>query len=250
MEYISVGTVAVMGIAIIEVEELGPQMSELKDPIWAEVDGYITETISHNDGALHAVVKANAAAGLPAIDVSAPQGKLLHLLALATGAKRVLEIGTLGGYSTIWLARALPPDGRVVTLEYSPKHAEVARKNIDAAGVGDKVEIRIGVAADSLEKLSTEAVAPFDFIFIDADKGNNPLYVLGALKLSRRGTVIIVDNVIRSGGVLDAKTDDKDVRGTRAMFDLVGKEPRLSATAIQTVGGKGYDGFVIAVVTG
>lgn len=224
-------------------------MGNGNETVWAEVDRYICETIPHNDAALDAVAKANAAAGLPAIDVSAPQGKLLHVLALAVGAKRVLEIGTLGGYSTIWMARALPADGQVVTLEFSPKHAEVARKNLDAAGVGGKVEIRIGAAAESLEKMAAEGVAPFDLIFIDADKKNNPVYVLWALKLARKGTVIIVDNVIRSGGVLDAKTDDADVRGTRAMFDLVGKEARLTATAVQTVGSKGHDGFVIAVVT-
>lgn len=224
-------------------------MGNGNETVWAEVDRYICETIPHNDAALDAVAKANAAAGLPAIDVSAPQGKLLDVLALAVGAKRVLEIGTLGGYSTIWMARALPADGQVVTLEFSPKHAEVARKNLDAAGVGGKVEIRIGAAAESLEKMAAEGVAPFDLIFIDADKKNNPVYVQWALKLARKGTVIIVDNVIRSGGVLDAKTDDADVRGTRAMFELVGKEPRLTATAVQTVGSKGHDGFVIAVVT-
>jgi predicted O-methyltransferase YrrM len=225
------------------------QMSDANEKVWAEVDRYIAGAIPHNDAALDAVTKANAAAGLPAIDVSAPQGKLLHVLALALGAKRVLEIGTLGGYSTIWLTRALPADGQVVTLEFSPKHAEVARKNLDAAGVGAKVEIRIGAAIESLEKLAAEGTAPFDLIFIDADKKNNPAYVEWALKLARKGSVILVDNVIRGGGVLDAKTDDADVRGTRAMFELVGQEPRLTATAIQTVGGKGYDGFLIAVVT-
>ena len=224
-------------------------MGDTKEAMWAEVDRYICETIPHNDQALDAAVKANAAAGLPAIDVSAPQGKLLHVLALASGAKRVLEIGTLGGYSTIWLARAVPADGRVVTLEFSPKHAEVARKNLDAAGVGAKVEICVGAAVDSLEKMAAEGVAPFDLVFIDADKKSNPAYVQWALKLARRGTVIIVDNVIRGGGVLDANTDDADVRGTRAMFETVGKEKRLTATAIQTVGAKGYDGFVMAVVT-
>ena len=223
-------------------------MSKANEEVWGEVDRYITATIPHNDAALDAAIEANHAAGLPAIDVSAPQGKLLHLLTMVTGARRVLEVGTLGGYSTIWLARALPADGRVVTLEYAAKHAEVARKNLDAAGVGGKVEIRVGAAADSLEQLAREGVAPFDLIFIDADKKNNPLYVQWALKLARRGTVIIVDNVIRDGRVVDAKSDDADIQGTRAMFELVGKEPRLTATAIQTVGGKGYDGFVIAVV--
>lgn len=225
-------------------------MSDAKEAVWAEVDRYICETIPHNDAALEAAIAASGAAGLPEIAVSAPQGKLLHLLALTMGAKRVLEIGTLGGYSTIWLARALPADGRVVTLEFSPKHAEVARKNLDAAGVGAKVEIRVGAAADTLKKMAAEGVTPFDLMFIDADKKSNAEYVQWALKLSRKGTVILVDNVIRGGGVLDAKTDDADVRGTRAMFEAVGKEKRLTATAIQTVGDKGHDGFVMAVVTG
>ena len=224
-------------------------MSKVNEELWGEVDKYITATIAHNDAALNAAIEANHAAGLPTIDVSAPQGKLLHLLTMVTGARRVLEVGTLGGYSTIWLARALPADGRVVTLEYAAKHAEVARKNLDAAGVGGKVEIRVGAAAESLEQLAREGTAPFDLIFIDADKKSNRLYVQSALKLARRGTVIIVDNVIRDGKVVDAKSEDADIQGTRAMFQLVGEEPRLTATAIQTVGGKGYDGFVIAVVT-
>jgi len=225
-------------------------MSKPNEDLWGEVDKYITATIPHNDAALEAAIEANRAGGLPAIDVSAPQGKLLHLLTMVTGARRVLEVGTLGGYSTIWMARALPADGRIVTLEYAAKHAEVARKNLDAAGVGGKVEIRVGAAVDSLEQLAREGVAPFDLIFIDADKKNNPVYVQWALKLARRGTIIIVDNVIRDGKVVDAKSADADIQGTRAMFELVGREPRLTATAIQTVGGKGYDGFVIAVVTG
>src|SRR6185437_5538766 len=225
-------------------------MSKPNEDLWGEVDKYITATIPHNDAALESAIEANRAGGLPAIDVSAPQGKLLHLLTMVTGARRVLEVGTLGGYSTIWLARALPADGRIVTLEYAAKHAEVARKNLYAAGVGGKVEIRVGAAVDSLQQLAREGVAPFDLIFIDADKKNNPVYVQWALKLARRGTIIIVDNVIRDGKVVDAKSADADIQGTRAMFELVGREPRLTATAIQTVGGKGYDGFVIAVVTG
>jgi predicted O-methyltransferase YrrM len=224
-------------------------VSQADENIWAEVDRYITGTIPHNDATQEAAIAANHAAGLPAIDVSAPQGKMLHVLALALGAKRVLEIGTLGGYSTIWLARALPADGRVVTLEYASKHAEVARKNLDAAGVGAKVEIRVGAATESLEKLAAEGAKSFDLIFIDADKGNNPVYVQWALKLARKGTVIIVDNVIRNGAVLEAESTDKDIVGTRRMFELVGREPSLMATTIQTVGAKGYDGFVIAVVT-
>jgi len=220
------------------------------ETVWIEVDNYITGTIPHNDAALNQALDENRQAGLPAIDVSAPQGKLLHVLALAIRAKRILEVGTLGGYSTTWLARALPAEGRIVTLEYSPKHAEVARKNLDAAGAGAKVEIRVGAAADSLEKLAAEGVAPFDFIFIDADKTNNAVYVQWALKLARKGTVIIVDNVIRDGAVLEADSADANIVGTRRMFEIVGKEPKLTATAIQTVGGKGYDGFVIAVVNG
>lgn len=225
-------------------------MSKPNEELWGEVDKYITATIPHNDAALESAIEANRAGGLPAIDVSAPQGKLLHLLTMVTGARRVLEVGTLGGYSTIWMARALPADGRIVTLEYAAKHAEVARKNLDAAGVGGKVEIRVGAAADSLEQLAREGVAPFDLIFIDADKKNNPVYVQWALKLARRGTVIIVDNVIRDGKVIEENSGNPDIEGTRAMFELVGREPRLTATAIQTVGGKGYDGFVIAVVAG
>lgn len=225
-------------------------MSKAAEKVWAEVDSYITGAIPHNDAALEAAVKANAAAGLPAIDVSAPQGKLLHVLALAVGARRVLEIGTLGGYSTIWLARALPAEGQLVTLEYAAKHAEVARRNLDAAGAGEKVEIRVGAAAESLKALVAEKIAPFDLIFIDADKKNNPVYVQWALKLARKGTVVLVDNVIRDGAVLETNSKDEDIQGTRAMFEAVGKEPRLTVTAIQTVGAKGYDGFVIAVVTG
>lgn len=225
-------------------------MSDANETTWATVDAYITKTIPHNDMTQEAAIAANRAAGLPEIDVSAPQGKLLHVLALSVGAKRVLEIGTLGGYSTTWLARAVPADGHVVTLEFAPKHAEVARKNLDASGVGAKVEIRVGAAAESLEKLVAESAKPFDLIFIDADKRNNPVYVQWALKLARKGTLIIVDNVIRQGAVLQADSTDADVVGTRRMFELVGKEPRLTATAIQTVGGKGYDGLVIAVVTG
>ncbi|HEY5056183.1 MAG TPA: class I SAM-dependent methyltransferase, partial [Acidobacteriaceae bacterium] len=156
-------------------------MSKTEETVWAEVDRYITGAVPHNDAALDGAIAANKQAGLPAIDVSAPQGKLLHLLALAVGAKRILEVGTLGGYSTTWLARALPLDGRVVTLEYSPRHAEVARKNLDAAGMGAKVEIRVGAAAESLERLASEGVLPFDLIFIDADKKNNAAYVQWAL---------------------------------------------------------------------
>jgi predicted O-methyltransferase YrrM len=217
---------------------------------WTAVDQYITQTIPHSDAALDEAVAANTAAGLPSIDVAPNQGKLLHLLALATRARRILEVGTLGGYSTIWLARALPADGRLVTLEVSPKHAEVARGNLDRAGVGEKVEIRVGPAAVSLEQLVRERAEPFDLIFIDADKPSNPVYLAWALKLAKRGSVIVIDNVVREGAVADAHSTDPGVIGTRAMFEMLAAEPRLTATVMQTVGSKGHDGFAIAVVTG
>ena len=216
--------------------------------LWTEVDRYVNETVAPNDEVLDAAMKANADAGLPSIDVTASQGKFLHVLALAVGAKRVLEVGTLGGYSTIWLARALGRGGRVVTLEYEPKHAEVARKNLKRAGLAKKVEIRVGAAADSLARLAEEGVKPFDLIFIDADKKNNAVYLDWALKLAKPGTLIIVDNVVRDGKLADAESDDPDIVGTRAMFQRMASEPRLVATALQTVGSKGYDGFAIAVV--
>jgi predicted O-methyltransferase YrrM len=216
--------------------------------LWVKVDGYVNETVAQNDEALDSAMKANAEAGLPNIDVTASQGKFLHVLALATGAKRVLEIGTLGGYSTIWLARALGRGGRVVTLEYEPKHAEVARKNLKRAGVAKKVEIRVGAAADSLARLAEEGVKPFDLIFIDADKKNNPVYLDWALKLAKRGTLIVVDNVVREGELANGESTDPDIVGTREMFARIADEERLVATALQTVGSKGYDGFAIGVV--
>ncbi|MGG0813429.1 O-methyltransferase [Paenibacillus alvei] len=201
-----------------------------------------------SDPVLEAVLAANAAAGLPAHDVSPNQGKLLHLLAKLQGARMILEIGTLGGYSTIWFARALPQGGRVYTLEASLKHAEVAQTNLLNAGIADKVEIRTGLAADSLAQLDAEAHGPFDLIFIDADKQGNPEYLNWALKLSRPGTLIIGDNVVRGGAVVDEYSDDPSVIGVRSFFELIAAEPRLSATAMQTVGSKGYDGFVMALV--
>ena len=216
--------------------------------LWTSIDQYFNETVARNDDVLEATMRANAEAGLPTIDVTPSQGKFLHLLALATGAKRILEIGTLGGYSTIWLARTLGRGGRVVTLEYEPKHAEVARKNLKRAGLAKKVEIRVGAAADSLARLAEEGVKPFDLIFIDADKKNNALYLDWALKLSRRGTLIVVDNVVREGALANAESTDPDIVGTRAMFERMANEPRLVTTALQTVGSKGYDGFAIAVV--
>ena len=215
---------------------------------WTAVDRYITDTLTHTDPPLQAALKANADAGLPSIDVTPNQGKLLHLLALTRGARRILEIGTLGGYSTIWLARALPAGGRLITLEVEPKHAEVARANIDRAGFGGVVEVRLGAAAESLAQLHQEGAGPFDLIFIDADKQNIPAYLEWALKLARRGTLIVTDNVVREGAIVDAESPDPNVQGVRTMFERMAAEPRLSATAIQTVGSKGYDGFAMAVV--
>jgi len=215
---------------------------------WQAVDDYVAETIVAPDPALEQALAANAAAGLPSIDVSAPQGKLIHLLARMMGARRALEIGTLGGYSTIWLASALPHDGRLVTLERSARHAEVARKNVARAGLAAKVEVRTGAALDALPRIEAEGLGPFDFVFIDADKTNNGAYLQWALKLSRPGTAIMVDNVVRDGEVADARSADPDVVGVRRMFELIAREPRLSATAIQTVGSKGWDGFALALV--
>ena len=217
---------------------------------WTAVDGYFTEQLHLSDPVLDAAMRANAAAKLPAIDVSPSQGRFLQLLARICGARKILEIGTLGGYSTIWLARALPPDGRLISLEFSPAHAEVAASNIRNAGLSDRVEIRVGAALNSLPLLEKENIAPFDFIFIDADKPNNPAYLQWAIKLSRPGTLIIVDNVVRDGAIADAASTDPSIIGTRDMFDMISREPRLSATALQTVGTKGYDGFAMALVTG
>ncbi len=215
---------------------------------WNAVDAYFTRTIVAPDPALEEALAANAAAGLPSIDVSAPQGKLIHLMARMTGARKALEIGTLGGYSTIWLASALPDDGRLITLEWNAKHAEVARRNVARAGLAGKVEVRTGAALATLPKIEAQGLGPFDFVFIDADKVNNAAYLEWALKLSRPGTAIVVDNVVRDGEVADARSADPDVVGVRRMFELMAREPRLSATAIQTVGSKGWDGFALAVV--
>jgi predicted O-methyltransferase YrrM len=217
--------------------------------LWKAVDAYVTETVVAPDPALEEALAANAAAGLPSIDVSAPQGKLIHLLARMAGARKALEIGALGGYSTIWLARALPDDGRLITLELNPKNAEVARRNIARAGLGGRVEIRTGAALNALPKIEAEGLGPFDFVFIDADKTNNAAYLEWALRLSRPGTAIVVDNVVRDGEVVDAASRDPDVVGVRRMFELMAREPRLSATAIQTVGAKGWDGFALAIVS-
>jgi predicted O-methyltransferase YrrM len=215
---------------------------------WSAVDSYFAETLIGSDAALEAALAANSAAGLPSIDVSAPQGKLIHLLARMMGAVKALEIGALGGYSTIWLARALPEDGRLITLEVNSKHAEVARLNVARAGLASKVEIRTGAALETLPKIEAEGIGPFDFVFIDADKANNPAYLEWALRLSRPGTAIVVDNVVRGGEVVDAASRHADVIGVRSMFEMMAGEKRLSATAIQTVGVKGWDGFALAIV--
>jgi len=216
--------------------------------IWSSVDAYIVDTLVPHDPKLDGVLRANAAAGLPAIDVSPNQGKFLHLLARIQRARRILEIGTLGGYSTIWLARALPPGGRLVTLEFETKHAEVAAANIASAGLSAIVEIRVGPALDSLAKLHEEGSAPFDLIFIDADKPNNPAYLEWSLRLSRPGTIILGDNVVRGGAVTDPDNPDPRVQGVRRFIQRMADDPRLDATALQTVGSKGYDGFTLAVV--
>jgi predicted O-methyltransferase YrrM len=216
--------------------------------LWSDVDRYLVDSLIASDPALDAALESSAAAGLPAIQVAPNQGKLLYLLARIRSARNILEIGTLGGYSTIWLARALPADGRLVTLEYDPKHAEVATANLKRAGFEDIVSVRVGPALESLPKIKAEGLGPFDLTFIDANKKNNPDYFQWALDLSASGSIIIVDNVVREGGVLDSGTKDEDIRGTRRVIEMMGKEPRVSATAIQTVGSKGYDGFAIAVV--
>ena len=215
------------------------------DPQWAAVDGYVADRLLGQDGALTATLATNAAGGLPDIDISPAQGRMLNLLARMMGARRILEVGTLGGYSTIELARALPEDGRLVTLEIDAHHADVARDNIARAGLADRVDIRVGPAAATLATLN----GPFDFVFIDADKPSNVAYLREALRLTRPGAAIVIDNVIRKGKVLDTASDDPRVTGTRALFDAIAAEPRLTATALQTVGVKRWDGFVLAVVT-
>ena len=215
---------------------------------WTAVDRYIADKLHAPDPLLEDSLRASAAAGLPSIHVSETQGKFLHLLARAMNARRILEVGTLGGYSTIWLARALPPDGRLVTLEAEPKHAEVARRNIALAALAGIVEVIVGRAIDTLPALADRG--PFDLIFIDADKPGYPDYLPWALKLSRPGTLIIADNVVRKGAVVDANSSDNNVRAVRRFIELLGGERRVSATAVQTVGAKGYDGFAMALVTG
>jgi predicted O-methyltransferase YrrM len=215
---------------------------------WTAVESYICEKLVPSDPALNAALESSHAAGLPPINVSPNFGKLLHLLAQSLNARNILEIGTLGAYSTIWLARALPAGGRLITLEFDPKHAEIASTNIARAGLSNVVEIRLGKAIESLPKIAAENLAPFDLIFIDADKPSNADYFTWALKLSRPGSLIIVDNVVRDGNVIDPDSADTSVQGVRRLNDLLAQEPRITVTAMQTVGSKGYDGFAIALV--
>jgi len=217
--------------------------------VWEAVDKYFDKMLIPHDSTLDDALAAAAAAKLPAIQVSSVQGKLLQLLARIMGARNILEIGTLGGYSTIWMARALPEGGRIITLEADPKHAEVARKNFARAGVESKVELRLGKALDTLPKVAADGLSPFDMFFIDANKSNMPEYFEWSLKLARTGSVIIADNVVREGAVLDAKSKDDDIQGIRRFLEMVGKEKRVSGTALQTVSTKNYDGFALVLVT-
>lgn len=213
---------------------------------WTAVDRYATELLIAPDPALDAALAAAAAAGLPPIAVTAPQGKLLYLLALVQGARRILELGTLAGYSSIWLARALPEGGRLVTLEANPDYAEVARRNIAAAGLADRVEVRVGPAIETLPRLAEEGAGPFDLTFVDADKDHYPDYLPWAVRLARPGGLIVADNVVRGGALADPSSTDPRVLGVRRLHELLAAEPRVEATTIQTVGEKGYDGFTLA----
>jgi len=223
-------------------------MSSMSKDQWTAVDRYLTDLLVPPDPALDAALRTSAEHGLPAINVAPNQGKLLHLLASTMGATNILEIGTLGGYSTIWLARALPAGGKLITLEADAKHATVARSNIARAELSDRVELILGRAIDTLPKLAHDNRGPFDLIFIDADKPSVPDYFTWALKLARVGTVIIVDNVVREGKVVDTASKDASVQGVRRFMEMLAREPRVMATALQTVGAKGYDGFALARV--
>jgi predicted O-methyltransferase YrrM len=220
----------------------------MADSPWADVDRYLIDLLLPADEALDHAAKASAAAGLPPIAVTPPGGKLLHILARLCRAKRILEIGTLGGYSTIWLARAVGAGGMVTTLELDPKHAELAAANIAHAGLSDSVDIRLGRAAETLARLHEEGGEPYDMIFIDADKASIPEYFTWALRLSRPGSLILVDNVIRNGAVLDASSADPNIIGVRRFNEMLSRESRVTATTIQTVGAKGYDGMTFAIV--
>jgi len=219
------------------------------ESLWSDVDDYFTQHLAPADDALSGALAASVAANMPPISVTPTQGKLLHLLARMIGARRILEIGTLGGYSTIWLARALPPDGRLVSLEINAEYAAIARRNLARAGLGDRVQVMVAPASDSLRTLAADRVAPFDLVFIDADKASGDRYFLASLALSHEGTVIVVDNVVRKGAVVDSETTDADLLGIRRLTELLAREPRVSATVVQTVGAKGYDGFILARVT-
>jgi predicted O-methyltransferase YrrM len=223
-------------------------MTIMSHELWTSVDDYINHLLVPADSALEEALKASSEAGLPAIQVSPAQGKLLYLLARAVNARRILEIGTLGGYSTIWLARGLQPGGSLVTLELSARHAEIAKANIARAGLAERVQIRIGRAQETLPHLAAENPAPFDLVFLDADKPGYAEYFRWALQLGRRGTMIIADNVVRDGEVTDASSKDADVQGVRRFNEVMAAEPRVSATIVQTVGSKGYDGFALVVV--
>ncbi|MEH6942753.1 O-methyltransferase [Bacillus sp. JJ722] len=216
--------------------------------MWNDVDLYFSTKLHSTDPIMDSILKTNSEANLPAIDVSPNQGKLLCLLAKLKGAKNILEIGTLGGYSSVWLGRALPEDGRLITLEFNSKHAKVAEDNIRNSGLENKIEVIVGPALESLPTLKDKGFSSFDFIFIDADKPNNPHYLKWALEYSKPGTVIIGDNVVRSGKVIDANSEDLNIQGVRQFIDLLSEESRIDSTAIQTVGSKGYDGFVLGVV--
>lgn len=228
-----------------------PMRPEMNQQTWTAVDDYFAGVLIPDDDRMDEAQRASAAAGLPAISVSAAQGMLLHLLARSVGARRILEVGTLGGYSTIWLARAIQPPGTLITLELNPHHAAVARSNLDRAGVGGLVDIRVGRAADSLAALASTSSEPFDLVFIDADKPSNAVYFDYAVRLGRPGTLIIVDNVVRGGAVIGSGSSyDNDVKGVRELVQVLAASPGVDATAIQTVGTKGYDGFILALVGG
>lgn len=216
--------------------------------IWTGVERYVSDMLVPHDEALEAALRASEDAGLPAIQVSPPQGKLLQLLAQMAGARNALEVGTLGGYSTIWLARGLVPGGRLVTLELDPRYAEVALRNLERAGLDEIVEVRVGPALETLERMDLEGEGPFDFTFIDADKARSPDYFVWALEHSHPGSLIVVDNVVRGGSLIDRTDDDPSARGQRQLHELLATEPGVSATTIQTVGGKGYDGFTLVLV--
>ncbi len=222
----------------------------MSEQLWSDVDRYISEHLLGDDPVLDAALRDSAAGGLPPIAVSPPQGKLLHLLARVHGARRILEVGTLGGYSTIWLARALPKDGQIVTLELDPHYAAIAQANVERAGLAGLINIQVGDAQESLRALVAQRPEPFDMVFIDADKQSTPEHFSAALELSRPGGVIVVDNVVRGGAIVDADGDDPRAQGMRRFHELLAREDRVSATTIQTVGSKGYDGFTVALIDG